>query len=66
MHDVTLDVESQNVARVQTHFVGVLGELDAARLASSTHLHLGFDDHGIADTIRHLDRLIDGVGDIAG
>src|SRR5712691_5357888 len=38
--DMTLDVETQDVAGVGPYLVCARGELDAARLASHTSLHL--------------------------
>ena len=43
---VALDVEPEDVAGVQPHLVGVVGQLDAAGLATATDLHLGLDDDG--------------------
>ena len=43
------------------HLVGVVGELDAARLAPPADVHLGLDDHRVADRVGGGDGLVDGV-----
>ncbi len=48
---VTLDVHPQDVAGVEPDLVGVVGQLDAARLAPPAHVHLGLDHDRIADGI---------------
>ena len=45
--------------------VGVVGELDAARLAAPADLHLGLDDDRIAGGLGGGDRFVHGVGDVA-
>ena len=44
---------------VLADLVGVVGELDAAGLAATTDLHLGLDDHRVADALGGGDRLVD-------
>ena len=52
-------------AGVQAHLVGVVGQLDAAGLAATAHLHLRLHDDGIAGTLGCGDGLVDGVRHIA-
>ena len=59
---VALDVESQDVAGVQAHLVGVGGQLHPARLAAAAHLHLGLDHHRVARRLGLLDGLVHRVG----
>ncbi len=47
-------------AGVVAHLVGVVGELDAARLAAAADLHLGLDDHRVADPLGGGDGVVDG------
>jgi len=63
---MALDIESEDVTRVQAHLVGVGGEFDAAGLSSSADLYLRFDDDGVAHTLGNGERLLDGVGDVTG
>ena len=60
-HDVALDVHAEDVAGVVAHLVGVVGQLDAARLASAAHLHLRLDDDGVARLLGLAHRLVDRV-----
>ena len=62
LDDVALDVHAEDVPGVRAHLVGVVGELDAARLAAAADLHLGLDDDRIAGGFGGGDRLVDGVG----
>jgi inhibitor of KinA sporulation pathway (predicted exonuclease) len=55
---VALDVHAEDVRGVRD-LVGVVGQLDAAGLAAATHLHLGLDDHRVADAIGDRHRLVD-------
>ena len=55
----------EDVAGVQAHLVGVVGELDAAGLAAAADLHLRLDDDRIAGRLGRGDGLVDGVGDAA-
>ena len=61
LDDVALDVEPEDVAGVLAHLVGVGGELDAAGLAAPADVHLGLDDHRVADRVGRGDRLVDRV-----
>ena len=45
--------------------VGVVGELDAAGLATAADLHLGLDDDGVPGSLGLGDRLVDRDGDAA-
>ena len=62
LDDVALDVHAEDVRGVGPHLVGVVGELDPARLAAAADLHLGLDDHRVAGRLSRGDRLVDGVG----
>ena len=62
LDDVALDVEAEDVAGVLSHLIGVVGELDAAGLAATADVHLGLDDHRIADGVGGGDGLVDRVG----
>jgi hypothetical protein len=59
---MALDVHAEDVARVLADLGLVVGELDAARLAATTDLHLRLDDDGIPGLVGLLHRLVDGVG----
>ena len=48
LDDVALDVHAEDVPGVRADLVGVVGELDAARLAAAADLHLGLDHDRIA------------------
>ena len=50
--DVAVDVEPEDVARFLLRVGGVVGELDAARLAASAGQHLSLDDHGASERRR--------------
>jgi hypothetical protein len=52
-------IQSTDVPGVGPHFVGVLGELDAAGLAAATHLHLRLDHDRIADAVGGTDGSVD-------
>ncbi len=45
---------------------GVVGQLDAAGLATPTHLHLRLHHHRIADPVGDGDGVVHGGGGIAG
>ena len=47
-------------------FGGVVGQLDAARLASPAHVDLCLDDDRIADAVGDRDRVVDGLRVVAG
>jgi len=66
LHHVTLDVESQDVARVLSNLVHVTGEFDATGLTATADLHLRLDDDRIAHAFRDGNSLVNGVGDVAG
>ena len=57
LDDVALDVHPEDGLGVGARLVGVGRELDAARLAAATHLHLRLHDHRVAERVGHLDRL---------
>src|SRR3546814_16601572 len=48
---VALDVHAEDVRGVGAGLFGVVGELDAAGLATTSHLHLGLHDHRVADAL---------------
>src|SRR5207253_2104316 len=60
------DVHAQDVAGVGAHFLGVIGQLNAAGLAPAADLDLCFDDDGVAGPVGSSDRVVDGVGGAAG
>ena len=66
LDDVALDVHAEDVPGVGADLVGVVGELDAARLAAPADLHLRLDDDRVPGGLGGCDRLVDGVGDVAG
>ena len=66
VHDMALDVHAEDVAGMQPNLVGVVGELDPARLAPPADLHLGLDDDGVLGGIGCGHGLVDGVGGAAG
>ena len=59
---MTLNVHAQNVVGVETSFFSVVSQLDAAGLAASTNLNLGFHNNGITRCIGHFDCFINSVG----
>ena len=63
---VALDVHAQDVARVHSHLLGGIRELDAARLATPADLHLGLHHHGVAEPFGRVLGLVHGVGDLSG
>ncbi len=65
LDDVALDVHPEDVAGVLAYLGLVVGELDAAGLATTADLHLRLDDDGVAGLIGLLHRLVDGVGGAA-
>ena len=65
LDDVALDVEPEDGLRGLLRLVGVLRDLDAARLAAAARLHLGLDHDDAAELLgRGADRFW-GVGDDA-
>ena len=66
LHHVTLDVHAENVVGMESGFLGVVCQLDAAGLATTTDLHLSLDHHGVAGLVGHLHGLVDGVGGSTG
>ena len=42
LDDVALDVHSQNVSGMQTHFVGIVGQLNTTSFSTTADLHLSF------------------------
>ncbi len=65
LDDMALDVHAEDVAGVQAHLIGVVGELDPARLAAPTDLHLGLDHHRVPGRLGGGHRLVDRQGDVA-
>ena len=65
LHDMTLDVEAEDVARVGARFVGVGGELHAAGLAATTDLDLRLHHDRVADAIGDGDGIVDRLRDLA-
>jgi hypothetical protein len=65
-HGVAADVHPEDRAGVLAHRVGVLGELDPARLAAPADLHLRLDDDRVADARGGGHRLVDGPRRLAG
>ena len=65
LDDVALDVHAQDVAGVQSHLVGVVGELDATGLAAAADLHLRLDHDGVPRSLGGRDGFVDRVGDAA-
>ena len=63
---VALDVHAEDVPGVQADLVGVVGELDPARLAAAADLDLRLHDDRVAGRLGLRDRLVDGLGDAAG
>ena len=63
---VALDVHAEDVPGVGAHLVGVVGELDAARLAPAADLHLGLHHHRVADALGGGDGVVDGRHGLAG
>jgi hypothetical protein len=61
----TDDVHAEDRVGVGARLLGVLGDLDPARLAASTDQHLGLDRAGIADPPRSGNRVVDRGGDLA-
>ena len=59
--DVPLDVEAEDRLGCSFGLVGVLDDLDAARLAATTNEHLALDDNGAAEFFGRCARLGDGV-----
>jgi hypothetical protein len=62
---VTLDVHAEDVGGVLLGLGRVVGELDAARLAPATDLHLSLDDHAAAEAVGYLAGFRHGGGDPA-
>ncbi len=62
LDEVALDVHAEDVPGVLAHLRLVVGELDAARLPTTTDLHLRLDDDGVAGLVRLAHGVIDGVG----
>ena len=60
------DVEPEDVSGVAAHLGGVAGHLDTPGLASPAHVHLGLDDHGVADALGRGSRLVGGERHLAG
>ena len=65
-HDVTLDVEPEDVAGVLAHGIDVGGELHAAGLAAPARVHLGLDHHRRAEALGSSHCFVDGEGDLTG
>ena len=65
-HDVALDVEAEDVVGVRAGLVGVGGELDAAGLAPTAHVHLGLDHHRVAEPLGGGDGLVHGERHLTG
>jgi hypothetical protein len=63
---VALDVQADDVSGVLTGLVGVRGQLHAAGLAASTDVHLGLDDHRVADPFGGGDGVFDGGHRLTG
>ena len=66
VHDVALDVETEDRLRGLFGIRGRLGDLDAARLAAASGLHLGLDDGHAAELLGGRAGLLGGVGDDSG
>ena len=66
LDDVALDVHAQDVGGVQSGLGGVIGQLDAAGLATTTDLHLRLDDDRVPGHLCGGDGLVDGVRHVAG
>ena len=64
-HDVAVDVEPEDVARLGFGVSGVVGELDAARLAAPAGQNLSLDDDRPADLLGGRARLLGGRGEAA-
>ena len=62
LHHMALDVEPEDVAGMEADLVRVGSQLDPARLASASHLHLRLDDHRVARRLGLLDGLVHRVG----
>ncbi len=62
MHGVPLDVHAQDGGGVLPGLVVIVGQLDTARLAPSTHLHLGLHHHRAPQLLGRLA----GLGDRGG
>ena len=65
LHHVALDVHPQDVAGMLADLSLVVGELDAAGLAASTHLDLGLHHDRVAGIVGCSNGLVDGVGGTA-
>ena len=65
VHDVPLDVHAEDVAGVEADLIGVVGQLDAARLSTTTNFDLRLDDHGVASELRRGNRFVHCVSDAA-
>jgi hypothetical protein len=63
---VALDVHAEDVAGVLPRFGRVVGQLDPARLAPPTDVHLCLDHHRVPDAIGDGDRVVDGLRVVAG
>ena len=63
--DVTLDVEAEDVLRVQADLLGAGRQLHPAGLAAPADEHLRLHDDRIAETLGRLDRLVGRVRDLA-
>src|ERR1019366_7893456 len=62
---VALNVQTENIARVQSHLVHVVGQLHPASLAATADLDLGLDDHRKANSLGHRDGFVNRVSDVA-
>ena len=59
------DVHAEDRVGMGARLLGVLGDLDPARLAAAPDQHLGLDRAGEADPLSGGDRLVDGGRDLA-
>ncbi len=66
LHDVALDVQAEDVARVLARLRLVCGQLHAAGLAAPADQNLRLDDHWVADLVGRGYGLIDGRDWLAG
>src|SRR5579864_1086415 len=63
---MTANIHTEDVPRMASYLLGVVGALDATALTAPTDLHLGFDHDWISHPIRSRHRLIHRVGDPTG
>ena len=63
---MTLDIHAKNVSCVESNFLGIVCQLDAASLAATADLDLRLDDDGVGRGICLDNRFVNRVGYATG